>query len=65
MGRHDLAVSGRSHRGECGPGLGCVLSVSVGRVQGMTLQSEVDEKQVMKLKGMVLLPDMKTGEGCG
>jgi hypothetical protein len=31
----------------------------------MTLQSEVDEKQVMKLKGMVLLPDMKTGEGCG
>lgn len=52
-GRHDLAVSGWSHRDECGPGLGCVLSMSVGRVQGMSLQSEVDEEQVMKPKGMV------------
>lgn len=31
----------------------------------MPFQSEVVQEQVTKLKGMVLLPAMKTGEGCG
>lgn len=39
--------------------------MSVGRVQAMPFQSEVVQEQVTKLKGMVLLPAMKTGEGCG